>query len=544
MKFKFLFTLMMGACAFGAFAQGGYQDGIDYYNADRFEDAQAILNKTLNDASTNKALSYFYLGSIDLRDKKVDSAKAYFEKGIEADPECGYNYIGLGQIALASNDKKGAETLFKQALNTNKKDAKLMTAVARAYYNVNPVTYAKEIEKNINNALKASKNLESAVYVLQGDMVTDDPGKAAGLYEQAITFDLDKNIINPEAYVKYANVYIGVNPQFAIDKLIELNGQLPNSALAQRELAEKYYDNNQFTMAAEQYGKYMSNPNHFQRDEQRYSGLLYFGGKYPESLEVAKKVLAADPSNHYMQRMVMLNESALENWDAALAAGEKLFSTPGAEFTFNDYTTYGDALAEKKEYLKAIEQYEKALAVRPDKFDTYTKISAAYNNNQDYAKAVEAQQKFIDNGGDEVSLTDLFVLSNRYKNLAISNEEGSEGRKDAAVKGLIYIDKAIADAAEESRPSLLRNRATLLMLRDGSEPTQELADTYLQMIALYDKDEANKTKYADAYKAAYGNLAAFYRNEGDMAKAREYYESLLSLDPENQGLRDYLKTLK
>ena len=544
MKFKFLFSLLLGAGALSAFAQGGYQDGIDYYNADRFEDAQIILTKTLNDNGTNKALSYFYLGSIDLREKKTASAKEYFEKGIAADANCGYNYVGLGQIALAAGDKNTAQNQFKQALKVGGKDAKVMTAVARAYFNVDPVVYAKEIDKNIKDAFKASKNLESAVYVLQGDMVTNDPGKAAGLYEQAITYDLDKNIVNPEAYVKYANVYFKVSPKFAIDKLIELNQKLPTSALAQRELAEKYYENNQFTMAADQYGKYMQNPNHFQRDEQRYSGLLYFGQKYNESLNVAKKVLAADPTNHYMQRMVLLNECALGHYAEAKAAGDKLFSAPGAEFTFNDYSTYGDVLNELKDYDGAIKAYQEALKIRPDKWDVYSKMSSTYTSMEDYKKAVDAQQKFVDNGGDDVSLTDLFVLSNRYKNLAITAPEESAERKAAAVKGLEYIDQAIANAAEESRPSLYRNRATLLMLRDGSETTQELVDTYNNMLAIYDRDAANKTAHADAYKSAYNVIASFYRAKGDMTTARKYYEMLLSVDPDNDDLRNYLKNLK
>ncbi|MCH5346207.1 MAG: tetratricopeptide repeat protein, partial [Muribaculaceae bacterium] len=409
MKFKFLFSLLLGAGALSAFAQGGYQDGIDYYNADRFEDAQEILNKTLNEPSTDKALSYFYLGSIDLRDGKTASAKEFFNKGVSANPDCAYNYVGLGQIALAAGDKKTAQDEFKQALKLGGKDAKVMAAVARAYYNVDPVTYAKEIDSNIKNAMKASKNLESAVYVLQGDMVTNDPGKAAGLYEQAITYDQDKGIVNPEAYVKYANVYIKVNPKFAIDKLIELNNQLPTSALAQRELAEKYYDNNQFTRAAEQYGKYMANPNHFQRDEQRYSGLLYFGKDYEKSLQVANQVLAADPNNPYMQRMVMLNQYELGNLPAAIAAGQKLFGTPGAEFTANDYTTYGDALYDSKDYQGALDAYQNALKVNPEKWNIYSKVSSAYTGLEQYGPAAEAQQMFVDNGGDDVTLTDLFV---------------------------------------------------------------------------------------------------------------------------------------
>ena len=78
-----------------ALAQGGYQDGVDYYNADRFEKAKTILEKTINDPSTDKAVSFFYLGCLDMRDGNVEGAKANFEKGIAANPANGYNYIGV-----------------------------------------------------------------------------------------------------------------------------------------------------------------------------------------------------------------------------------------------------------------------------------------------------------------------------------------------------------------------------------------------------------------------------------------------------------------
>ena len=118
-------------------------------------------------------------------------------------------------------------------------------------------------------------------------------GDAARMYENAQMYDVEMNY--PEAYVKYARVYFGVDPKFSINKLKELLEKQPNSALAQRELAEKYYENNQRTMAADQYGKYIQNPNHFDKDKQRYVGLLYFGQKYQDSYDLDCKHLAPHP---------------------------------------------------------------------------------------------------------------------------------------------------------------------------------------------------------------------------------------------------------
>ncbi|MBJ2190387.1 MAG: tetratricopeptide repeat protein [Muribaculaceae bacterium] len=542
MKFRTIFSFVLGGMVMTAFAQGGYQDGVDYYNAERFDKAKTILEKTLNDPSTKKAVSYFYLGSLELDNNNVAAASENFNKGVQADPAYGYNYVGLGQIALKNGNKKDAENYFKQALEGNKKDASVMAAIARAYFNVDPALYAKEIEKNIANAMKVSKNKEAQVYVLQGDMAkASDIGQAAGFYEQAMVYDEQAGNVNPEAYVKYANLYNKVNPDFAIGKLVELNEKLPTSALAQSELAEKYYDGNQFTKAAEQYGKYIKNPNHFQGDEQRYSGLLYFGKKYQESLDVANQVLAADPNNEYMQRMVMLNKAALKDFAGAEEAAQKLFSHANAKFTATDYSTYGDILGELGRPQEAIEAYVKAYEMNPEKNkQMLAEISSMYNDLENDQKAVEYMQKFVDAG--DATLNDYFILSNRYKNLGLSLPEGSPERAEAANNGIKNIDLAIEGAANKG--PLYRNKATLLMIRDGAEnTTPELIDTYKAMIAAYDEDPANKEKYADAYKMAYTRMGSYYMQQGDNAQAREYFQKVLEMDPENAPVKEVMKKL-
>lgn len=538
MKFRTIFSILIGGCALMASAQGGYQDGVDYYNADRFDKAKTILEKTLNDPATKKAVSYFYLGNLDLRDGNNSAAAANYEKGVQADAQYGYNYVGLGEIALKNGNKNEAERYFKQALDINKKDASMMAAIARAYFNVDPTAYKKEIDKYIENGMKASKNKNADLYILRGDMAksTGDVGLAAGSYEQAVIYAEESGEVNPEGYVKYSNLYNRVNPDFAINKLVELNEKLPASALAQSELAEKYYDNNMFTRAAEQYGKYMQNPNHFQTDEQRYSGLLYFGKKYNESLDVANQVLAKDPDNEYMHRMVMLNKKELGDFAGAAEAAQKLFAHTNSTFTANDYTTYGDVLAELNKPQEAIEAYEKAYAINNNK-DILASISSMYTDLEDYVKAVEYMQKYVDLG--DASLNDYFTLSNRYRNLGISLPEGSPERKEAAEQGIKYVDMALESAA--TKGPLFRNKASLIMIRDGQDPANDdIKNIYDEMIASYDEDPANKQANAGAYRTAYNYIANYYLAKNDKDKARQYFNLLLEVDPDNAQLREFL----
>ncbi|MDE6403884.1 MAG: tetratricopeptide repeat protein, partial [Muribaculaceae bacterium] len=483
MKFKILSLAFLGA-ALGLQAQQGYYDGVEYYRADQPEEAAIILNKTINDPGTNKAEAYYYLGQIQLKAGNTAEAKKNFEAGIAADPTNGYNYVGLGALDLKQGKKQTAETHFKNAKSLAKKDADLITEIARIYFNTDPVGFAKEIDKTIADAKKADKQ-SPAPYILEADMIAkEDVGKAAQYYDMAQNFDTDNT--HPEAYVKYARKYFPVNPKFSIDKLKELLQKRPGSALAQRELAEKYYANNQLTMAAEQYGKYIQNPNHFAKDEQRYVGLLYFGKKYQESYDLARKLLSEDPDNIYMQRMQFLNKVALEQYADALAHADVFFANPKGGFVANDYTNYATALQGVGQDSLAIIQYNKALELAPDKADLYKDLSAAYSSAKKYNEAAAAFQKFIDKG--DYSTNDLFMLARRYQNAAMSDTV-PETKSGSINKGLEVIEVVMQRVPDNAR--IAQTRAILIFLKNNSEDTDEVYDAFKLVVDILDKNPEN-----------------------------------------------------
>lgn len=538
MKIKFLLSLFVaGTLAVGAQTQG-YKDGIEYYKAGQHDNARTILERTINDPATDRSLANYYLGQVALVQGDKAQARTYFDAGLAADAECPFNYVGLGALALQEGNDEAAKEQFKQAQKFGKKNAEVSVSIARAYYNADPVKYDRDITKALEKARKDSKNADPSIYVLEGDMLAaaENFGDAAARYEMAITYDPN----NPEGYVKFANAYFNVNKDFGINKLQEFLNAHPESAMAQRELAEKLFLADRWKAASELYGKYIQNPNHFQGDEQRYSGLLYFGKKYQESLDVANQVLAKDPNNEYMQRMVMLNKAALKDFTGAEEAAKKLFSHADAKFTATDYTTYGDILGELKRPEDAVAAYTKAYELNPEKNkQILANISSMYTDLEDYQKAAEYMQKFVDAG--DASLNDYFILSNRYKNLGVSLPEGSPERIEAANNGIKYVDMAIESAANKG--PLYRNKATLMMVRDGAEITPALVETYQQMLAAYDENPENKEKYRDAYKSAYNNLANYYLKAGDKEQARAYFEKFLEIDPENEALREYLNKM-
>ena len=539
MKSKLLISLFLGS-ALGLSAQG-FKDGVEYYRADQPEEAAIILNNTLNQTSgTDKATAYYYLGQIALHKGDKATAKADFDKGIAADADNGYNYVGLGALALAEGNTSAASDYFKDAKGKAKKNPDVLTEIARAYFTADPVRYAKETDKALADAKKAGKNAP-APFILEGDrLAATNVGEAAGMYEMAAQFD--QNLEHPEAYVKYSRVYFPVNSQYAIKKLEDLLAAQPNSALAQRELAEKYYDNNQLTRAAEQYEKYIQNPNSFKKDKQRLVGLLFFAKRYPESYNLATELLSEDPTNFYMQRLQFYNKKAMGENEQAQAAAQKLFANPKAEINSQDYIQYGELLQELGQDTTAVEMYEKAVAVSPEKTSLLKDLSGAYSSAKMYDKAADTMAKFIESEGEEANPNDILALARRYQNLAISYmDTDSVASLNAAQKAITTIDQVLARIPDN--PLVLNTKSDILRVASRGNVTPEVIAADEATLAVLDSDPANKEKRKSIYRAIYGRLGNYYLTNNDVATAKSYFQKFYDLEP-SEELKTFIDGLQ
>ena len=537
MKFKLFAILLLGG-ALVSNAQG-YKDGIEYFKVGKIDNAKELLDKNLNDPTTVKSEAYCYLGHIEAAKGNTAGAKEYYNKGVAADANNAFNYIALGALDLKAGNAKAAEEQFKMAQKVDKKNAAVYAAIARAYYEADPVAYAKELGKNIEKARKTNKQ-DPTVYILEGDMkaAEKDYGGAAGQYELAFTFDPK----NEEAYVKYANTYFHVNPQMATAKLEELLTKTPNSALAQRELAEKYYELDLGSQAAEQYGKYIQNPNHFKQDEIRYVQLLFFGGKYDQSFDLAKSIRAAMPAgdkdHFYMCRMQLYNKVALEQWAEAEAFGAELFglNIPGTEYTAKDFVDYATALKNVGKTAESVAEYEKAVAYNPNNIDLIRDLVDVYEQNENYAKAAEYYQKIVDS--PECKANDLYLMSTKYFNVAATTQD--EALKASSLEGA----RKYAALANEKVPGNYRIVQQQAKVENLAGNTAEAVKFYNATIAILDAKENAKVEYKDTYIGIYANLARIAFEADDKAGARDIYMKWLEVDPENTALREYVEKMK
>ena len=531
--------MLMGA-SLVANAQG-YKDGIEYYKVDKLDNAKELLERNLNAPATDKAEAFYYLGQIALHQGKVAEAAANFEKGIAANAMNPYNYVGQAAIALKNGGD--AKALLEKARKMVKKDSKLEMEIARAFYDANPTTYAKDIEKCIKNARKWNAD-DPDSYIFEADTKADkkDWGNAAGIYELA--FDKDPN--NIEAYVKYANTYFNVNPQMAIERLEELQAKVPNSALVQRELAEKYYADNLGAKAAEQYGKYIKNPNHFAQDEVRYVQLLFFGEKYQDSYNLATQLvnrLAPNDENvFYMKRMQLYNLVQLEKWPEAVEAGKSFFANQlpkGSRYEVRDYTDYGQALQTAGHPEEAIDAYNKAIDLNPKNADLIRNLGDTYADAENYVKAAEYYQRLVDE--DNSKANDLYTLSTYYLGIATTDSLDAAIKADALAKAQKYVDEV--DKLVPGNVRIVNQKAKVAKVREGENNTGAALTAYNELLQILET-KPDKNEYARYFKYAYNYLATYYFTKGDKATAKTYYQKWLEYDPENESLRNYVNSLK
>ena len=551
MKLKFVLALaLFGSSVFASYADG-YKDGVEYFQAGQEENAEIVLLQTLDEAATDKAEAYYYLGWIELNKGNLDKASEYFELGVKANPEYAYNYVGKGAVALKKGNVDAAKDFFKEAEKINKKDAKIRVDIARAYYNADKVKYTKQWNDALKDAKKKDKK-ESAIYIFEGDVFADEQkyGDSAGYYEMAITFDAER----PIAYVKYANTYFRINPTVAIQKLEEIVAKNPNSALAQRELAEKYYENNQWTKAAEQYKNVIDNPNHFASDDERYVVLLYFGKNYQESLSRAQAQLQKTPTSFLMKRMVFLNQAALEQYAEAEKSAIDFFGSASADnlLSSNDYTTYGDVLKKLGKEEEALGEYEKAVEINPDKVELLKDLSSAYSTAATattdsvkaanyHLKSAELYKKFIDKG--DYSTNDLFVLAGRYQNV-IATALNDTLKSKAFEKANKVIDEVLERVPDDYR--IAQRKARIALTYEGNDRSKGLAVApYNQMMEILNNDTTiDESKKKEAFMEAYMYIAAHYLAIKDSATAKSYYLKYLELDPTNEALKKYIENMK
>lgn len=429
---------------------------------------------------------------------------------------------------------EAARDQVKDVYKKNKKNAEVLVGIGRAYFEAKDTANAKTYA---NYAIKANKNY-GAGYILLGDIevVKDDGGAAAGWYQQAIYFDPK----NPDGYFKYANIYRGRSPEEAVSKLNELRAQRPDiavDALAARIL----YSSNRLEQSLDYYDKVTDKSKLEDVDITNYATEAWMLQKREKSLEMARYGLSRNAHKAAWNRLVFYNLTDMGQTEEALKYADALFNaSDSAKISGFDYTYYGTALKNAKQYDKAIEMLKKALAENKDNADLLNSnkksLSDAYLAMEDFDNATLYYEEYLKNV-QKITASDMAGLATIYTNMA------AKLTGDQKIDALKKADAVYAQLGEKFPENI--DFANFMRARVNSnldpETKEGLAKPFYEAIVhsladKSDRDRADNARLSEAYRY----LGYYYLVKDDKATADGYWNKVLEIDPNNATAKQAL----
>lgn len=522
-------------------------------DAEQYEKAKSMLKSIVQSKNTGKAS--FLLGNIYLTQSVEDSAKIFFDKGLTADGGK-INNIGLGQLDLNKGDAASAKAKFDQVLkDLKKKDIEEYVYVAKAYMNADKPDYKCAIA--VLTKAKAANPTNAYVNLALGDAFYGDKNQNEAYSAYRSAYQADSSLIRAKmqlgVLLKGAKAYTEAVKAF--DEVVGLNA---NYGPVYRELAETYYlwANNvpktyteNIQKALGYYEKYMSLTDYSLSSRMRHADFLILARDYKALEKEANEMQKLDKVNPRIMRY--LGYSAYENGnpDAAIAALNEFINKGTNKVISGDYFYLGLATVKKSigadmktvdatVLASGIANVKKAVDAEPSLANALNEIGKKYFTEKVYDVSAAIFEIAISNPNSK-----NFLEDNIYYGLAAYTVNRNKDLKDRDVASLQKADLAM-DAVIVASPTYLESYLYKARINGSLEKDDVMAATYQKYLDLVlAKGPEEVTKNKAKVTESYNSIAAFYANT-DKAKAKEFFNKTLALDPTNTYALDSLKLLK
>jgi tetratricopeptide (TPR) repeat protein len=554
-KFKF-FSIALLASASASYAQD-IDQAKKAIDAEQFENAKSLLKSIILAKPTNGAAS-FALGKVYLTQNNSDSAKIYFQKGLAGTDGAKLNYIGLAQLDLDNGNTAAAQANFDLATkDLKKKDTETFLNVGKAYMDQSKPDYKSAIA--VLNKAKAINPQDPQVLLALGNAFYGDKNQNDAYVAYRDAFQADNTLIRAKmqlgVLLKGAKAYTEAIK--AYDNVIALN---PNYGPVYRELAETYYlwGHNEPTKNKEYvdkalgyYEKYMSLTDYSLASRMRHADFLIIARDY-KALEIeANKMIELDKVNPRIYRYLGYSAYENGNYDVAIKSYESFFANPTNKIISGDYLNLG------------LSKIKKAINV-----DGKTVESVLFNNGiLDVKKAVEMEIAITNNlseVGKKLYEQKLFKEASAIYEIATTNKDSKNYLLDNYYLGnSIYLDNTRKDVVKPDAIALQKADVAFGNVIEASPSTQDAYiyrartnralendvmmakyyEQYITIVTAKGAEELAKPAVKTKFVEAYNNIAASYAI-ADKAKAKEYFNKTLSIDPANAYATESLKTLK
>ena len=523
-------------------------------DAEQFEKAKTIL-KSLLQAKPSNGTASFLLGNVYMSQKELDSAKIYYQKGITGSDGAKLNYIGLGRLDLEAKNQTAAQSNFDIAIkDAKRKDATVPTYIARAYMNISKPDYKNAITILERAKIDSPQNADLLLALGDAYYLENKQNEAYSSYRSA--FQIDPTMLRAKmqlgVLLKGAKSY-----DLAINSFNEVIAINPNYGPVYRELAETYYKwgRNKPSKAAENmqlaisnYDKYMSMTDYSLASRMRRADFLVLLKNWPELEKEANKMIELDKVNPRIYRYLAYSAFENGNVDVALKSLESFISNPNSKVIAKDYIYLAEIKFKKAIaadgltmdptlYASGLLDLKKALELEPLATEDLNDIGKKLFSKKFYKEAAPIFELGTKNTEDK-----NYVDDNIYYGLSVLYGNSKKDVKADPIElknADAALDKVIVAAPSYQDAFLYKARINRL-----AENEEFIIKNYESYIAkLTEKGELANATHKTKIVESYNNLAASYANK-DKAKAIEYFNKTLAIDPTNDYATKSLATLK
>jgi tetratricopeptide (TPR) repeat protein len=520
MKMKQIFALLI-SCAFIQMSNAQtMKDAInELQNENYIKAKQAFLNLKGEEQTLE---SFVYLGNVYLNLGSTDSAQYYYQKAEMATDA--YGSIAKARLAIMANkDSNEVKVYIEKALSQSRRRSADVFFQA-AYLSFQPkATNAKQF---IGYAAEAHRLAPGNHYytLVLGDLhlALGEGGKAMGRYEDVVAIDPNNVLANIRIGSLY---YASMNYPTAIEYLEKANALNPNFSIAHKELGELYYHTKQNDKAADEFKKYILLNDNDSRIKATYSGFLYQLKEYQKAIDEINVFKATDSINYAYYRILAYSNFELKKYKEAQTSIDNFWKySKGNKITALDYGYAGKIAGANNDTSSAIKYLKSAANLDTNNADFQTEYAKALYTAKRYKESISEYKRRIGMRKSAGSL-DYYYLGRAY----YSN--GEYVNADTTFADLTRMQPKYADGYLWRAKSLEELDKDLTGLSSSH---------YLKYIELASSDLVkNKSNLVSAYTY----LAFVALTQKDNAKAKDYFNKILEIDPANKNAQDLAKKL-
>lgn len=512
------------------------QEGVISIDSHKYAKAKQNFEQMLSkDAS---AENYFYNGNVYLSQYEPDftKAKEFFDKGLAVDRKSYLNRIGLASIKLGKGDKSGITDITEVVKDSREKDAQVLYRAAEALTMFekasNPDLAISYLEKAIE---KEKKEVPSVFYYTLGDAyrlkLANTPqvaGSAMTAYEKALPSAKNKASVFTRIGTLWMAAQQWQKAKESIDKAILSDATYAPAYKALAGFNIKYQKNAEATQNLINYAKYADEDASTQFE---ISKLFFLNEDYANARQTLDKVFdkVDDPIKYKLQAYLQYADGKYSEANASLNtfmtkadAGKMLPADTGLQGLISAGLAKGETDEAKKAMLMkdAMQKIAVAKAAKDETMDWDMEIAKLKGGGANTASAdsgattpaIEALKQKIKSNPNDVDA--IVKLGTAYQE--VENWDGAVLTWDKMIA--ITPDWAYSYYAKGVAYQQLKNN-------DMAEASYQ---KYIDVVRAKPVPEQMEAKETLSY-AYY--LVAYFNQEKDIAKAKDYATQAVNLNP-------------